>query len=424
MWRWLVTAIAPALVVKLCCATAMASPCAGPLAAADVVRCALDNSLEVKRARQELSVLAGQRTTARVFLPSNPTVGVTLVDRQGPSTPAELNWYLTLSQELEIGGQRRARLDAVDAGAAAQVRRVAVAEQEVAARALAVYYALTAARETSSLTAEIASTFEALVAFADGRVREALMAPVDADLIHAEGVRVSALRFDAARRLGGLQVELATALGLPATSSLEVPGHLDPPPHADSDVAQLTERALALRGEVPAATMEAQVIDRELAVWRRSRVPNPTLAFVAERDRDELVFGGALTLPIPLPSPVGRTYAGHIDQARARLEQARTSVELVRRRVRQEVAASWAEERARAQALALYTPALLQRAHADLQAIRDGLSARQLSVREALLAQRALIELLLGDVDARLGQALAWTELQRASGLPLAGGGR
>jgi hypothetical protein len=62
---------------------------------------------------------------------------------------------------------------------------------------------------------------------------------------------------------------------------------------------------------------------------------------------------------------------------------------------------------------------LLERAHADLLALREAVAGRQLSLREALQWQRSLIELLQADIDVRLGRALAWIELQRVVGLPL-----
>lgn len=98
------------------------APCEGPLDAEVVVRCALAASPEVREARERLIAVAGRRATAGVWLPSNPTVSGVLANRQRPAPePASvLNWAVTLSQEFEIAGQRGARVDAVDAEAAAQ----------------------------------------------------------------------------------------------------------------------------------------------------------------------------------------------------------------------------------------------------------------------------------------------------------------
>ena len=57
--------------------------------------------------------------------------------------------------------------------------------------------------------------------------------------------------------------------------------------------------------------MERQVLERRLAVVRRERVPNPTISAFLERGEIERShLGVGLSLPLPLPSPVGRTRAG------------------------------------------------------------------------------------------------------------------
>jgi outer membrane protein, heavy metal efflux system len=126
-----------------------------------------------------------------------------------------------------------------------------------------------------------------------------------------------------------------------------------------------------------------------------------------------------VSVPVPLPAPVGRTRAGEIAATLARLRMAEGSLELARRRVRLEVAEAIAELQARQAALALYRGDLLARARRDLAALREAISSRQLPLREALLAQRSLIELLQANLEARLGCAAAWVELRRVAGLPL-----
>ncbi|HVV48652.1 MAG TPA: hypothetical protein VHO06_03250, partial [Polyangia bacterium] len=57
--------------------------------------------------------------------------------------------------------------------------------------------------------------------------------------------------------------------------------------------------------------------------------------------------------------------------------------------------------------------------HADLMSLREAVKARQLPLREGLLWQRSLIDLLQQDIDTRLAHALAWVELRRVVGLQL-----
>lgn len=407
------------------------SLCTGPLDVGAVLRCALSRSLDLRMARQELAVLAGKRVTAGTWLPGHPVVAASAADRrlftgapQEPQTPVT-NWYVILSQEIEIGGQRGARLNAAEAERAAQLRRVAVAEQEVAAGALSAYYEALAAGEEVRLAADIARIAEVLAAVSTARAKEALLAPVDADVARAEAVRIAIGRFEAERRHAAAQAVLASLLGL--SSPLAVTGSLDqelPVSLAvELPIEQVISSALLVRGEVAAAEQERHVRLARVSLLRRQRVPNPTVSLFAQRDGfNERVLGGGVSLPLFLPAPLGPSRAGEIDSALAQVEQADTTLAQVRRRVRTEVTRAVQTEQTFEREVQLFPPDLTARARADLQAIGQALSARQLAIREALLAQRSLIDLLQAHIRSRLALALARVERMRAAGQPLAGG--
>lgn len=406
---------------------ALAAPCIDPLDPVGAVRCALAQSPDVRIAREGLRALEGRRIAAGIFLPSNPTISFSAAGRTASSADAGLagqtffNWTATLSQEVEIAGQRRARIASVDAETAAQRKRLIVAEQEVAAATLVAYYDLAAARDALALANDVARVADGLAAAAQVRLEHALISPVDADLARAEALRMGVVRFEAERRMAAAQAELATLLGRSPSEPVQIVAAA-PPTSPPPPIDDLIAGALELRGEVAASQIERQVDEHRLALLRRARVPNPTLSFFAERDGfGERVLGGSVSLPIPLPSPVGRTNRGEIVETQARIEQDRIGVERVKRQVRLEVADAWTNLRARNQALAAFSPDFVARLRRDLGVLSDGLRAGQLSVREALLAERTLIETLQAHLEARLSYARAWIELRRASGRGLPG---
>ncbi len=403
--------------------------CKGALDAETVVRCALAASPEVREAREGLAAVAGRRTTAGVWLPSNPTVSALVSNRRRPPPEAAsvVNWSVVLSQELELAGQRGARVESVDAEAAAQARRVGVAEQEAVAGALTAYYDAAAASEAVRFAGALAQNAEALAAFAEGRAKEAVLAGVEADVARAEATRIGLARFEAERRLAEARAALAVLLDVDVRALL-LPDGLPAPATPQPLSGGLEEQALRLRGEVAAAEMERRVLERRLALVRRERVPNLTLSAFGERGEiNDRILGIGVSIPLPLPSPIGRTRAGEIAERLAQIRAAESSEELVRRRVRLEVARAQAAYTARESAAGLFGADLLARARGDLAAIRDAISSRQLSLPEALQWQRSLIELLQEDIEARLGRALASVEIRRVAGAPLTtaeGGGK
>jgi cobalt-zinc-cadmium efflux system outer membrane protein len=393
--------------------------CADLLSEAQVVRCALIASPEVAAARARQQAAGGRRLTAEVWLPSNPTVEGIVAQRRRPAPEAAtvLNWAVKASQELEIAGQRGARVDEADADVAASARRAEVVEREVAAGALGAYYDAVGAAESLRFATALAETARGLAVYADARVKEALAPGIEADVARAEAARIGIARLAAERRLAEARAVLALLLDVDP-GALVLPTTLPAVSGDAGDAAALERQAIAARSELAASVLERQVLERRLTVVKRSRVPNPTLqAFFERGEINDRIVGGSLSFPLPLPSPLGRTRAGEIAEVVAQIREAESSVALARRRVRVEVARAVAGVRATAAGVAIFDPALLGRARADLASLRDALTSRQLTLREGLQWQRSLIELLQGDIEARLARVQAQIELRRAAGL-------
>jgi cobalt-zinc-cadmium efflux system outer membrane protein len=294
----------------------------------------------------------------------------------------------------------------------------------VGAVALVALFEAIAAHEAVRFADELAKSGNALALVAEARAKEALLSGVEADVARAEAVRIGLLRAETVRRFEASRADLGLLLGQ-APEGLTLPDFasstLSPP--EVSNRAGLEEQAVTLRGEIGAATMERRVLEQRLVLLKRDRFPNPTISAFAERGEvNDRILGLGLSVPLPLPAPVGRTRAGEIAENLAQVRAASSSVELVRRRVRQEVARALAGYAAGQESRALFAPDLLSRARADLVSLRDALASRQLALREAVLWQRSLIELLQADIETRLARELAVVELRRVVGLPLVPG--
>ena len=395
--------------------------CSNPLTAAAVIRCALARSPEVRRARLDLDVVAGQRTTARTLLPQRPVVSFSAGERWAAGATA-FDAYVTLAQEIEIGGQRGLRLDELDAASAAAIRRVAATEHDVAAAAVAAYWRFAAGRQRVVLVRDAARIAAALGRLTEERRKEALVARVDADIAESEAVQIGLRAGEANRVEAEASAELAALLDLGDPLAMQPGDEMDPSP--TESPPGLVARALLVRGDLAAAQAEKTAAERRVAVLERERIPNVTLSVSVERDGfGENFLGGGLSVPIPLPNPLVPNGAGEIAVARARSLQADLDVVALRRRVVLEVNRAVANERAAASALRAFSGTLIERARKDLEALGDALTARQMSVREALLAQRSLLDLLESNLAVRLQYRLARTELWRAAGLPLSSGG-
>lgn len=427
MWKKLgsLAAIAACLAFS---STAMAqeaaAECATRITRTNLVPCALTASLTVRGEQKTVDALQGRRTASGLFLPSNPVLTLSGGQRSLTGVPTATNWYATLSQEIELAGQRASRLRASDAAIVAQEKRVLLTKRETAVLAWSAFFEALAAREQQRLTERLLQTSQRMGVVARARAEKGLSATLDADLADAASLRLLQIKLAADRAVTATNAHLTFLLGRdPSTGVVGVEGDLVPLaglPDAPSAVA-----VLAKRPEVQVADAERNAMLSRAEAFRRSRVPNPIVSVFVQNDGfNERVYGLGVALPIPLPAPVGRTYAGEIAEADALAERAQIDRTRVERELRLEIADAQATYTAHRLAVESLTPERMRRAEDSLRDLQVEIEAGRLGVREALVAQQTLIELLQTNIAQRRALCLASVDLARALGVPLEGGAR
>ena len=402
-----------------------ANPCAERVSQANVVECAVRASVMVYEEQRGLDAVRARRRSASVLLPSNPVVAIDVGRRTSTTEPDSVDWRAALSQEIEIGGQRGARVDVADAEGDAQRGRVQATQREVAGAALSAYFDALAAQQEKRLADRLVELATALKTLAQARSEIGLSSAVDAEIAGAAAIRLEQARLAADRRVFATAAAVTALVGLdPASGFVRVDGELAPLAVADTDAVSLVATALVRRADIAVADAERRAQGRRAEMYRRLRVPNPTVSLFAQSDRyNERAFGVGVAFPIPLPAPIGRSYAGEIAEAEALAQRAAGELERVRRSVRLEVLVAASAVASRRTEAAAFDPERMRRADDALTAIARELQARRLSVRDALLAEQSLVALLQAQVEARRQLCLASVELARVSG-NLAGGSR
>lgn len=401
---------------------AAAQPCSGSITRTSLIPCVLATSLPVQSQAEQLAAAAAQHRTARLWFPEAATLSLSATERFAAAVDQSqskryTNWYVTLEQPVEIGGERSARLRAADAGIAAQSRRVLVTKRDVAANAWVTWFDLLAADEQAHLLLRVEALLTRVATAARATAERGLLAPIDADTADAQALRASQARLAAERRLAAARAALATQLGhRPDDPTVILDGELLPLASAASldrvDVDQQPEVQALL------AVRERQLAQASL--FRRQRAPNLRLSVTAQNDgTDEKVVGAGVALPLPLPEPLGRLFSGEIAEAEALARRAAIDAEQQRRAIRQEVVVARQAYHSLKDEVARYTPSRMAQANRSLESIVAQIAAGRLAVRDGLFAQQALLELLLADVDARHALCLASVELARSAGVPL-----
>jgi cobalt-zinc-cadmium efflux system outer membrane protein len=337
----------------------------------------------------------------------------------GTDRRAAFNWSASLSQELELAGQRGSRVRAAEAEQQAQQLRLLAIQRNTAGQAWSLFFEVSAAQAQRDLAQRMLAATQRVAEVARAKAEQGLLASVDADVAQAAALRVLQQLLAAEQSAAVAGAQLALALGNDPLRPAPIAGELTPlsglPEPSDPPAAALVERP-----EVRAWDAERSAFTARAQSLRRGRVPNPTVSAFAEQDGyGERVYGLGLSLPLPLPSPLGQGHAGEIAELDALGRQAeaekaraaaRAGLELARAR------ASYAAHRSAVRALDRET---LDRAESSLRELSAQIQAGRMSVRDALPAQQALIDLLRAHLEELEALCLASVELARALDLPL-----
>ncbi|HMI84608.1 MAG TPA: TolC family protein [Polyangiaceae bacterium] len=397
--------------------------CSSRVDRVNVVPCVVAASLAVRAQRHELEAVEGRKLSVSPFLPSNPVLNASVARRSIAGAPAVSNWQVSLSQELEIAGQRGARKAAITAAVDAETSRVALVRRDVAATAWVTFFDVIAAVEAERLALTLLATSEVVATAARARAEKGLIAPVDSDIADAALLRLSQARLAASRQVFAARATLQALIGSDiGTAPIAVDGELTPLAGVDGMARGMLASAATRNPEVSALDSERRSMELRADALRRARIPNPTVsAFIQNDGFNERVFGVGIGLPIPIPGLVGRTYVGEIAEAEAHGRRAVAERDWAARQVLLEANVALNAYETRRAEVAAFTSEKIARAEETLRALGQEIEAGRLAVRDAIFAQQTLIELLQANVAAKRALCIASVDLARAVGIALDG---
>jgi cobalt-zinc-cadmium efflux system outer membrane protein len=364
----------------------------------------------------EAQVRAAQGNADQLGALPNPTVGVEAENLgQNRFSIAPMQTTLSVSQPLELGGKRSARIASgrADVGAA---RAHALQAQADFAHDLALAYAAAevAQAKASVLSADLDRAREDLRAARaqvhagkDAEVR-AIQAAAAESAAEADLGAANADAEEALAKLSGLAGVDAPFTGL-AGSLLDSAATLSPPP---ADLTQSSPAVLSARADRDAAARKVQV--------ERSRAAPDVTVMAGARRIDGLSSTiGVVGLSVPLPlfdrnKGATAAAAAELTAAEARLRSAELDAQ-------SEGRGAVAQARSAAGRLSAAETGA-KAAHEAYDLTRIGYDRGKLSLTDLLAARRQVNEAELRLIDARLARVRAEIELARIAGrIPFGG---
>ena len=387
---------------------------------ANLVSCALAASLAAEVERHGVDAARGREEAARPLLPSNPVLSGWVARRTATGFGSDTNWSLNLSQEIEISGEGAARLRSAAFGRSAQEQVLAATKRQAAAEAWRAHFDALANDEALRLVRRLSETAQRVAVLLEGRVGP------PARLGSRCGRRRRELRScrESKNRRGRTRI---AGEGRPGVGSRARPRPIlrgYGRTRAACAAAWARYCDARTRPELRALEAEARSERERASMFRRSRVPSRKISVFVERDGfDERVLGAGLALPIPLPHPLGRTASGEIAEAESLEQMAMSRARRVRRDL-ERILPARVRRTKRAVRDALYTPERKARAEQGLASMAAQIESGRLGIRDAIVAQEALVGLLIAELEARRRLCLSSVDLAYAMGVALERGAR
>lgn len=341
--------------------------------------------LRVRRAevRQAEARLLGSRT-----YPFNPEIELAMGDRQS-SVDSSTDRAVSISQEIEIGGQRgkrsavaMAELEAMRSGFGREQRLLSARVRLAFAETLRARELLRVAETDAELTGQ-------LLDFASRRLEAGAGTQVELNLAQSTAGRTErSLRLaqatDAAAR-----GRLAEVMGLQAGGSLVPRGELALPPEEMASVEELVGNALGNRADLEALRNEAESARRATELAKSLRVPNLRFgAFYEQEEGTDDIKGVGLALPIP----IFNRNQGEIAETQAVVERLSAESSVAELAVHREVVEAAATYRAARLAAVSLRDLVVGTLEDNISLLRRAFDAGKIDTSDVLVFRREFVE--------------------------------
>lgn len=393
----------------------------------DLVRRASQSNREIAAARLDITRARARLTQAG--LRPNPTLDFEQTTGRLTGSAGESETSVGVAVPLELGGQRRRRVELARAEIEAVEAEVADRERRLAVEVRALYAeALSALRELE-ITENLNNIDVKTTSFVQARVNEGESAPIDLSLLRVEVDRLRSRRALVEGRLRSSLVRLKGLVGIPAEETLRLAEDLDAPvlPRPPASLEAAVEIALRNRPDLRLARLNEEVAQAGLRLARAQSAPEVTAftKYTVSRgvfddtpvgvltDKDRL-----LTFGVSVGLPVFNKNQGAKAEAAAAISQATARREFLEAVVRSEVQSAYARYEAARAALTTYEQGVIERSQENVRLIRAAYELGHFSITDLLNEQRRLVDSQRDFTEALSEQYRALADLQAAVGAP------
>lgn len=337
---------------------------------------------DLAAARREIGIAEGDRQQAGLM--PNPVVSWEAEDtRRSTSTTTVM-----LSQALELGGKRGARIDVASRGQDAAQIELERRGNELRAEVVQTFYAAVRAQTGLDLAQQSQSLAERGLEIAEGRVRAGKSSPVEATRAQVQLSETNLLVRRAQTLKANSYRDLARATGS-ASATFDSLEYADLSPGKAPPAAKILT-AIDRSAELRLAQAQIEQRDASLGSERAQRIPDLTVSIGSQYTREDRERVNVVGFSMPLP--LFNRNQGNVLAASRRADQARdlrNAVELRLRTTTQSALAQWVTATRDVEA---FNQVILPSAKSAVDAATRGFEMGKFGFLEVLDAQRTLID--------------------------------
>lgn len=379
----------------------------------DALAMTLARNPELAAAGYEIEAREGAVTQAGLL--PNPELGFIAEDVGLESYSTSLQ----LSQLIELGGKRRARVDAAIAG-----REVAELEQAVRRNALLAAVAKTfvevlGAQDRTDLTRENLALAERFANNVSRRVEAGKVSPLEATKAKVDVATARIESEQAQRDLAAAGTRLAAYWGASALTS-QLAGELEP---VTTPLPPFDNLQTRLR-KTPAWLLQDRAIgEREalLAIEQSKRAPDVTLSAGVKRFPD--LDDNAVIVEASVPLPLFNRNQGNLREAQARLAKTASDQHTAQIALTSELSQTYESLRAAEREVTLLRTEVLPAAESAFAAAGKGYELGKFGFIDVIDAQRTLFQNRALYLRAVINQRRLTTDLERLVAGPVGAAG-
>ncbi|MFT7772796.1 TolC family protein [Roseateles sp.] len=355
---------------------------AAPLTLRSAVETALAHNPQLRAAAAELD--ANDGTVRQAGLVPNPVLGV---DQEDVKSGARVT-TMQLSQTLETGGKRAARVELAQRGKDIAALELLARRADVRATAIQAFFDALTAQERVKVAEESLRIAASGVDAAVRRVTAGKVSPTEETRarVAASTARID-LRQAQAESSAALRA-LTAVMGAPEGSVQRVDGVvgvLPVAPSAPDIMARLSEAPAVRR-----ALLEVQRADAGYTLARATGIPDVTVGVGARRAQETGRTQALLSVSVPLPF-FDRNQGGQLEALRRR-DAAQATAQAEELRLRSELLQMADLLQARKEEAETLRSEVLPGAQAAYEAARTGFELGKFSFLDALDAQRTWLQ--------------------------------